>query len=249
MARAAEMSAGGVAEDADSGLLAGCGSHFFHGSSENVGAGFAVVAPAADAKEIPQADVLELGAADAAEVPGSNAEHGASGAEMLEHGADARQGLGLESLFVRVHVAAQMVSHFRQARAPCGFRNPGQGERVSQDADIHVAVRDHSFECCRPARDVGQHLAKAEVMHCVGAVQQRAIDVEEIRVEGVPVSVLYFEAAHAVSVDSCCATRWCRAAVTRVITPGQSPSVVWRNSMSEGYQGLSLRPAIQRQSA
>ena len=155
---------GSVSDDADAGGRRAEGAGLAEGLVEDLGAGGAVVAEAAEAEVVAQAGAAELRPADGLGVAGGDAEQGAAAAEVIEDVGDAGQGVDLELLLVLLDGGAHALLHPGEARPPGGLVDAAEAERFGEDADVGVAVDGDAVEVEGAAGDPGEGVAEGEVV-------------------------------------------------------------------------------------
>jgi hypothetical protein len=66
------------------------------------------------------------------------------------------------------------------------LRNSGQCERIPQDANIGVAMRGNALESQLAPAEFSKRIAKREVVHCISAIEQRSVNIEQVSMKRVP---------------------------------------------------------------
>ena len=82
------------------------------------------------------------------------------------------------SVFALLHKPAHCRLCFADSRSPLRIRNVCQLERIPQNSSIGVAMRRYSIKIERTAGERFERLAECEVVDCIGAMQERPIDIE-----------------------------------------------------------------------
>lgn len=177
---------GGIADDAYGGSAAGSLPRLFDRAAKDIFAVFVVVAEPAEVEVVEQAATLQFQFSDRFEVSGSYSEHCAAPMQMCKHvlyaGQDSRPKLALLPLYKRAHPFPQGC----QLRSPVLVFNLRARKGITQNADVCVAMRDDAVQVERSSGGCAESIAKSEVMNRIGAVQQGAIDIKQVRVESIP---------------------------------------------------------------
>ena len=153
---------------------------------EDIAAIFIRIAIAAKVKVMEQVGAIEFGSAYGFEVAGCYTQCGALTLQVLENfvncGEDADAKVGGPLFDETAHGGASVI----EGGTPTMIGDAGELKRVAQYADIGVAVGGDSVEVERTSRDCGERFTKGKVVNGVGALEKRAVYVEEIGVVPIP---------------------------------------------------------------
>jgi hypothetical protein len=105
---------------------------------------------------------------------------------MPEHLVYLRQNGDAQFALVRLNETTHGLLNRLESWPPRIVAYASKRERITQNSDICVAVRNHPLQRKRPASDGLHRFAKCRVMHDIFARDQRAVDVEEVCIERIP---------------------------------------------------------------
>ena len=181
--------AGRISNEADPGLRPTKFARQFDAAAKNVFPFFPLIAERTEVEELPQASPLQLKPADAFQVPGHHADQLAAMMQSFQQSANRGTGLHFHTLGIAFHFRAHQLERGRQASFKIGWNFAVIFQSRPQDTDIGVAVYRHRIDTPLASVDLAQGRVEGLVMYASVRIHQRAVDVEQVRVEIPPVEV------------------------------------------------------------
>lgn len=176
----------GVSENEDVGRRVNCRANLLDGMRKDIGTMLKGIAPCAQMEQVEETGGCELLLADALKIACGHTEDGVLIAEVEEELTNLRQDVRAKLGSILFHVKTHLFADLRKLGTPAVFGDPCEREGIAQDADVGAAMRDNAVEVQGESGNSSEDFAEGEVVNGVGAVDESAVDIEEIGIEGIP---------------------------------------------------------------
>jgi hypothetical protein len=130
---------------------------------------------------------LEFGPADFFEVAGSNAYQLVVVAERLEHSGYGRADLDSEIDGVGVGATTHARKSLREEPLKCRVLHAAESRGGAENANVSIAVDRNLADVAIASVDLAEGALEGPIVDEIAAVQQRAVDIEDVGVVGEPV--------------------------------------------------------------
>lgn len=177
---------GGIADEADLCPSAEMGGRLLHGVAENVMPELVAVTEASNRETIPDPGRLELGPSNALQVPGTHADKLSCGKEGIEQFADRWTQFRSKLRRVLFHLVSHDFLGWRKTLFEAFALHSTELGGGAQDADVGIAVHRNVLDSPITLIDVLERRMEGVVMHPITAVEQSAVNIEEISVKAAP---------------------------------------------------------------
>src|SRR5438270_8792522 len=101
---------------------------------------------------------------------------------MLQYASHSGQRSRANVVSFTLNELSHLMLNLVQTRPPPFVGHTRTRERIAKYSHIRIPMRHDAVKVYRPSGNVGQDLAEGEVVNGVRAVEERAVDIEQIRV-------------------------------------------------------------------